>query len=126
MKTLDYILEHYADFESILEDRFGKRFCDFLTIEQMDKIGFKLADNASDHVPKPFTREVILEQLKDDVLFGWEKACDERGISSSLMYEVVKKWNDILEEGLEGFDDYPMYGKPLFIATAKKYGWELP
>ena len=42
------------------------------------------------------------------------------------MFEVVKMWNWILEEELENFDDYPMYGLPLFKATAVKYSFENP
>lgn len=75
-----------------------------------------------------FTRENILNQLEKDVAFGFEKALDKRGISSSLMFECVRLWNYILEEGLEDWsvNDYAMYGLPLFKATAVKYGWDNP
>lgn len=33
-----------------------------------------------------WTRENILEQLKSDVEFGFEKALDQRGISASTWY----------------------------------------
>lgn len=52
--------------------------------------------------------------------------CCQRGISSSLMADVVMMWNWILEDGLEDFDEYPMYGLPIFKATAIKYGFENP
>ena len=42
------------------------------------------------------------------------------------MAEVVQMWNWILEEGLEDYDNYPMYGLPIFKATAVKYGFENP
>ena len=44
------------------------------------------------------------------------------------MFEVVKMWNWILEEGLENFsdNDYAQYGLPLFKATAIKYGFDNP
>ena len=68
-----------------------------------------------------------MEQLKADVEFGWEKACDERGISANLMFEVVRSWCKVLEDGLENWNElnYGPYGKPLFIAVANKYGWSL-
>ena len=127
MKTIKEILENYGDYEVILDDRFGVRFCQFLTVEEMDSIGFEYNDTekANAHEPKEWTEENILTQLKEDVEFGWEKACDERGLSSSLMYEVVKKWCKVLENEFAEFDDYGPYGKPLFEAVAKKYGWEL-
>ena len=70
----------------------------------------------------------MLKQLKEDVEFGFEKALNKRGISSSLMFEVVRFWNWVLEEGLEDWDEdnYAMYGLPLFKATAVKYGWDNP
>jgi len=43
-----------------------------------------------------------------------------------MMYSVVQMWNYILEEGLEDFDSYAMYGLPLFKATALKYGFDNP
>ena len=47
------------------------------------------------------------------------------GISSNLMYEVVKSWCKVLENEFACFNKYNSYGKPLFRAVAKKYGWEL-
>lgn len=114
---------------TFLDDRFGARLCQFLTEEQMESIGFSMKEEfKGQHVPKEWTRENILEQLKDDVEFGFEKALDRRGISSGLMFDVVRKWNKVLEEGLEDWDEdhYAMYGLPLFKATAVKYGWDNP
>lgn len=130
MIKLEEVLNNYKDYETFMEDRFGRRLCDFLTSDQAKQIGFEIKEEyieKHNNNVKEWTRENILNQLKKDVEFGWEKACDERGISSSLMFDVVMSWNKVLEEGLEDFDEdnYAMYGKPLFIATAEKYGWEL-
>ncbi len=127
MKTLNEVLNDYKNYEVQLDDRFGRRLLSFLTLEQCKQIGFEIKEEFKNDwkVEKEWTRENILEQLKQDVEFGWEKACDERGISSSLMYEVVRSWNKVLEEGLEKFDEYDSYGKPLFEETARKYKWEL-
>lgn len=130
MKKIEEIINNYDEYKTYIDDRFGIRFCDFLTSEQAKEIGFEIKKEYVDEHNKnikEWNRDNILEQLKEDVKFGWEKACDERGISSSLMYDVVLKWNRILEEGLENWDEdnYAMYGKPLFEATAKKYGWKL-
>lgn len=115
MKTLDEIVNNYEEWSVFLDDRFGVRLAQFLTQEQLEKIGFK------------WTRENILSQLKEDVEFGFEKALDKRGISASLMFAVVLRWNRVLEEGLEDYpeDNYAMY-LPLFKTTAEKYGWENP
>lgn len=130
MKSISEILNDYITYETDLEDRFGRRFTDFLTEEQALQIGFHLTDKAVSEgkvweKPKAWTKENILAQLKRDVEFGWEKACDERSISASLMYEVVSAWCKVLENNLADFDSYIPYGKPLFLAVAKLYGWEL-
>ena len=126
MKTINEILENYKDYETPVDDRFGARFSYFLTPEQMEKIGFFLKDEYKEkYVPKEWTEENVIKQLKEDVLFGWEKACDERSISASIMYEVVKSWCKVLEDDLQNFSDYAPYGKPLFKAVAQKYNIEL-
>ena len=126
MKTLEYVIENYKEkFETFLDDRFGRRFGQFLSDEQLEQLGFKYEGSEPREI-KEWTRENILAQLKEDVEFGFEKALDQRGISAGLMHDVVRKWNNILEEGLEDFDDYNYYGLPTFKATAVKYGWDNP
>lgn len=116
MKTLNEILDNYKDV--VLDDRFGSRLAKFLTEEQLEKIGFKYDGDE----PKEWTRGNILEQLKSDVEFGFEKALDQS--SASLMFYVVLRWNQVLEEGLENYPEENYAMLPLF--TAVKYGWENP
>lgn len=123
MKTLDYAIKHH---ESIcIDGRDMLRLANFVPAERLSEIGFSVKEGET-HESLPWTREEILKQLEEDVAFGFEKALNQRGISSGLMAEVVKMWNWILEEGLEDFDEYPMYGLPIFKATAVKYGFENP
>ena len=124
MKTLDFIIENYKS--ETLDGRDLNRLAQFVPKERLAKIGMSLKDESSEWNHKELTRENVLEQLKSDVEFGFEKALDKRGISAGLMYEVVSMWNWVLEEGLEDFDDYAQYGLPLFKATAVKYGFDNP
>lgn len=124
MLQLNYILSNWDKFETPIEDRLGRRLCNFLTIEQAKSIGWKIKD--PNWQPKEFTKENIIEQLEKDVAFGFEKALDQRGISANLMYETVKGWLAILEDPLKDFNKYPMYGLPLFKAVAVKYGFDNP
>ena len=132
MKDLKSIVENYEkdDWGVVLDDRFGRRLAKFLTEDEIVKIGFEIDDDyKGKHKPIEWTRENILAQLKEDVEFGFEKALGKRGISASLMFEVVNKWNKVLEEGLENYgnsSNYAQYGLPLFKATAVKYGWDNP
>jgi hypothetical protein len=125
MKTLEEALQYKF---LCWDGRDRKRLSQFVKEEDFPKLELEIAPEfKGKHQPIPFTRDNVLKQLKEDVEFGWKKACDERGISSSFMFECVKFWNWVLDEGLEYWsdDDFFPYGKPLFEATAEKYGWEL-
>jgi hypothetical protein len=124
MLQLDYILNNWDKFETPFEDRLGHRLCQFLTIEQAKSIGWEIQE--PNWIPQKFTKKNIISQLRMDVAFGFKKALNKRGISASMMYEVVRGWLTILEDPLKDFDNYPMYGLPLFKAVATKYGFDNP
>ena len=123
MKTLEQIQKLYKS--ETLDGRDLHRLAQFIPQEQLKDFGLTLQEGAA-HEAIPYTRENILAQLEKDVAFGFEKALDQRGISSGLMFNVIKMWNWILEEGLEDWpdDNYAQYGLPLFKATAIKYGFK--
>lgn len=125
MKTLEQVEKLYTS--KALDGRDVNRLAQFVAEADMGKFGLTLREEwVGKHEPIAFTRENVLAQLRKDVAFGFEKALNQRGISSSLMYEVVAMWNWILEEGLEDFKAYAQYGLPLFKATAVKYGFDNP
>jgi hypothetical protein len=118
MKTLEQIKARESQ---CMDGRDFSRLVQFVPEDQLAEFGITLKPEfVGKHEAKPFTREAVLEQLRTDVDFGFEKALDQRGISSSLMFQVVSMWNWVLEEGLEDFsdDNYAQYGLPLFKATA--------
>lgn len=125
MKTLKQVKEMYKS--NTLDGRDLYRLMQFIPEGELKDFGLELKDEyKGTHKHIEFTKENVLIQLKEDVDFGFKKALNKRGISSGLMAEVVKMWNWILEEGLEDFDNYPMYGLPIFKATAIKYGFDNP
>lgn len=127
MKTLDYVKNHIGEFEEdyIFDRRFTKRFIDFLPVEEWEQFGFGYRGE-DPYVPKEWTEENILAQLKRDVEFGYQKAINERGISSGLMCMVVRAWCKVLENGLElDDDDTGYYSINQFTSVAEHYGWEL-
>ena len=125
MKTLQQVKEMYKS--QTIDGRDLSRLMQFIPEEELKDFGLELKDEyVGTHKHIEFTKENVLIQLEKDVAFGFEKALNQRGISAGLMSEVVQMWNWILEEGLEDFDDYPMYGLPIFKATAVKYGFENP
>ena len=124
MKSYEEILEYFKN-PACFDGRDANRIAMFITKEDLAKMN---AINIEDHKPIPYTRENVLKQLESDLEFAFEKALNKRGISSSFMFEVIKMWNDILQEGLENWPDnnYAMYGLPLYKATALKYGFDNP
>lgn len=91
MKTLEQIKVAYKS--PTIDRRDLYRLAEFIPFEMFPFCGLTLQDNVTkeewDKKTIPFTRENVLKQLKEDVAFGFEKALDKRGISSSLMFEVV-------------------------------------
>lgn len=105
MKTLNEILDNYKDYAVVLDDRFGSKISKVFNRRAVRKNSFKYDGDEPYPEPKEWTRGNILEQLKSDVEFGFEKALDQRGISASLMFYVVLRWNQVLEEGLENYPE---------------------
>lgn len=109
-----------------LDGRDMSRLVDFFDHTEWSAFGFKLADGEEPPVPTPYTEETVKAALARDVAFGFTKALNQRGISASMMYEVVKMWLVVLEDDLKDFGDYAQYGLPLFKAVAVKYGLPNP
>ena len=114
--------------EACLDGRDVARLAEFFDPAQWPLLGVTARDDfdASKFTPKPWTEPAVIEQMRDDVAFGFEKALDQRGISSSLMHDVVKMWLWVLEDSLQHMDEYAQYGLPLFKAVAVKYGFDNP
>lgn len=126
MYDIDYVKKHFDEFEedTFFDRRFTKRFIDFVSTEEWEKYGFKYTGE-EEYIPKEWTEENILAQLKEDVEFGYMKAVDERGISSELMAMVVNAWCKVLQNGLNLDGNDGWYHKEQFTIVAEHYGWEL-
>jgi len=126
MKSLDYVKNHIDEFEKddFVDRRFTRRFLQFIPTDEWETFGFRYT-GTEPYVPKEWTEENILAQLRDDVEFGYEKAMNERGISSELMAMVVEAWCNVLENGLDLDGNDGPYHIRQFTTVAKHYGWEL-
>lgn len=126
MKSLDYVKNHIDEFEKddFVDRRFTRRFLQFIPTDEWETYGFRYT-GTEPYAPKEWTKENILAQLREDVEFGYEKAINERGISSELMAMVVEAWCNVLENGLDLDGDDGWYHIRQFITVAKHYGWEL-
>lgn len=126
MVELNYVKEHIGEFEedNFIDRRFTKRFIGFLPTSEWGNFGFRYTGE-EELVPKEWTEENVLAQLKEDVEFGYEKAVNERGISSELMAMVVNAWCKILQNGLNLDGNDGWYHMKQFTTVAKHYGWAL-
>lgn len=124
MLTREQVLKAIEDQDRapVLDGRDFLRLADFMEEADLPKLGFERNSDEPWRV-KPWTEEAIKEQLKLDVAFGFEKALNQRGISASLMSDVVKMWLWVLEDELQNHGNYAQYGLPLLKAVAVKYGF---
>ena len=102
------------------------RLSAFFPVSNWKIFGFKLIKGKKAPKSKKWTEKNIKKQLAEDLSFAFEKALNKRGISSGLMYEVIKMWLWILEDPLQESNDYAMYGLPLYKAVALKYNLPNP
>lgn len=125
MLSLEFVKEHIDEIEmdDFCDRRFTKKLLDFLPVEEWETFGFKQKEKR-EHNPKEWTKENIIIQLKEDLEFAIEKAINHRGISASLMYDVLRSWCMILENGLEK-TAYGWYGDKLIKAVDEYYNFEL-
>lgn len=129
MKTLEWVKEHIDEIEQDhwLDRRFTKRFLDFIPVDEWEKFDFRYTGEEGEKlIPREWNEENIIAQLRDDVEFGIEKSVLHRGISANLMFDVVKAWCIILENGLDqiAYEDC-WYGDKLFKAVDEKYKFGL-
>lgn len=124
MLSLEYMKEHIKDIEQdkFLDTRWTTRMMQFMPYEELEKYGYKLSEDfdPSTYEPKEWTEENLMAQLEEDVDFAIEKATNHRGISASLMNNVLKSWCIVLENGLEN-TKYGWYGDKLIKALNEKY-----
>jgi hypothetical protein len=126
MKTLEEIKNYKGGGNcNFIDSRDRSRLLRFFPVEDWKALGFDPKEGAT-HVVEEYTEEIVLELLKGDLDFAFEKALDKRGISSSLMYDVIKMWMWVLDDPLQDFDNYPMYGLPLYKTVAEKYNLPNP
>ena len=124
MLSLEYMKDHIKDIEQdkFLDTRWTTRMMRFMPYEELEKYGYKLSEgiDPSTYKPKEWTEENLMDQLKEDVDFAIYKATSHRGISASLMNDVLKSWCIVLENGLEN-TEYGWYGDKLIKALNEKY-----
>lgn len=108
---------------STIDSRDYSRLVNFFPGTEIGHFGYSLKDGVdpNEWTQSEWSEKNILEALSSDLEFAFEKAHNERGISSSLMFEVIQMWLWILEDPLAQSTDYAPYGLPLYRKVAEKY-----
>lgn len=129
MKTKDEVLDAVKakttwDRSSceMIDGRDYYRLANFFPVDQWELFGLSLKEGSTPSEPEEWTRENILKHLESDLDFAFEKAINHRGISSSLMHNVILMWMWVLDDELCGYTRYNPYGTPLYEKIADKYG----
>lgn len=128
MKDLTQMVKEY-NFEAI-DGRDLSRLAMFLNASQLSILkdrGF-IEEFNSEEAPLEYSEEVILDRLKSDLTFAFDKALGKRGLSAACMWHVIRMWNTLLENGLGDPSDeqYTWYGLPYLKATALANGLDNP
>lgn len=121
MKSLEEVIRYYHEYETPYDDRFGRRFCKFLTSEQMERIGYTCIGGFA---PLAWTEKNVLKQLKEDVILGQKNWKQLHTITAEAMYQVCCSWCLILENGM-AYEPFGTYKRSFFDRIAEKYGWDL-
>lgn len=126
MMTLDEAIKFMKTWEPSFDERDRARFALFLPFERLAETGLQAKEGITAEnwgEVRPWTEQEILKQLEEDVLFGIEKARDQRGLSSEAMFYVVNMWCHILQNGLQE-EDYNDYGLSFHLKVLNHYGWK--
>lgn len=126
MKTIDEILKYESQ---ALDGRDISRLDSFMSLDQL-KVADLTPTNPEKWEPEEFSRENVLERLKTDLSFAFEKALNKRGLSAGMMFSVIKMWMWVLDEHEDlvnwSDDNYAQYGLPYLKAVALRYNLENP
>lgn len=125
MKSLTDAMAFVKTWEGAIDQRDKGRFAEFVPFDRITEAGLELAGGMTKEgwgETTEWTKENVLQQLKEDVEFGLEKAYGQRGISVQCMFACVNMWCHLLENGLEE-DSYENYGVAFFEKIRDHYNW---
>jgi hypothetical protein len=123
MLTQDQIITAVAQGREseAMDGRDYSRLVDFMPLNEWSVFGCDWPHKDVQPVQIELTEENVKKQLARDLDFAFEKALNQRGISASCMYAVIKMWMWVLEDDLQHCVEYAQYGLPLLKKVAVKY-----
>ena len=71
-----------------------------------------------------YTKENVIEEIRDYLSFAWDKANDCRGLSAFRSIQHFRNWfymfgNEDCDELVDEMEDYMYYGKPWLVIISE-------
>lgn len=97
--------------ESLPGHRDINRLLPYLTYNEAKDIFGDIFDKQNWLITKLWSEKTIMEDIRSSLKFAFEKALDQRGISSWLMHGVMRMWMWVIQDeeltrGDPGYSDY--------------------
>lgn len=78
----------------------------------------------------PLTKEAVINEMKEYMDHAWDKANNERGISSQRSMAHYDNWLWLIDDHetllfLRDDSNYEMYGKPILRKICEVYGFKI-
>lgn len=130
MRTPEQIVHRMQHQQDLDEDLLGFKaevLVSFLTFDQAKPL-LKPDTNPENWTEvSPLTEDEVLRQMRNYMIFAWQKAIDHRGISASRSVEKIGEWLWLLEEEsvIVGVP-YPQYGVPLLLKVCEAFEFQIP
>lgn len=128
MKTKQQIIDAFKSGRksTCLDGRDYSRLVDFFDTDEWPVFGFVYEPHGPPPAMKEWTKKAVIEEMRKDVEFAFEKALSKRGMLASLMNSVVRVWLWVLDDDSHKDAGYENYGLPLLKSVANKYGFPNP
>ena len=107
----------------MIDSRDYLRLAGYFPASDCGSFGFRLKEGTDIAAIKilDWNKDTIMSNFKRDLEFAFEKAKNKRGISTSLMFEVINMYLWILEDTQMQEENYTGYALPFYHEVRDKY-----
>lgn len=125
MRTQDEIVTQYQESTDLFGFE-GDVLIQYLDVEHLRPLCKPGAD-LTEIKPLPLTREQILQDMAQYMIFAWDKVRNHRGLSAGRSVAKMKAWLWLLgDDQLFAFasdpENYAQYGAPILKKISDTYG----
>lgn len=130
MKTYEEMVERVREKKDDMMDFTAEVIVPYLPFKYAKEF-LKPEVKESDWEPDILTREVVLSEMREYMVFAWDKATGHRGLSASRSVSKVSTWawllgDDELHNFAEDNENYAQYGVPILKKFCEHYEFKMP